>query len=160
MEELLSDQIGNLISPFLEEMGVELVDLKIYRHRGNAAIAILADKEFGGITIEECSTLNRRISMAMEAQNILNGFYTLEVSSPGLDRPLRTAKDLRRARQREARFFLSQPVAGKLEHAGTIEEVNNENVLVRVNDQMISIPIHLINKAKQVIQEGNKHHGK
>ena len=151
MEEILLDRINNLVMPFCEECGVELVDLNVRRFKGSAAIEILADKKFGGITIAECSALNRKISAALETENFLGDSYTIEVSSPGLDRPLRNRKDFMRAKNRDVRFFLSQPLAGKQEYDGTIEEVEEEAVVVNADAQMIRIPINSINKAKHII---------
>lgn len=151
MEEILLEKINNLASVFCEEMGVELVDLKVRRFQGNTSIEILADKKFGGITIAQCSALNRKVSAALEAENTIGGSYTVEVSSPGLDRPLCSKKDFMRARNRDVRFFLTQPLEEKLEYAGTIEEVEEENVVVNVGETMIHIPINIINKAKYII---------
>ena len=151
MEELLLDKLKAIIDPITAEMNLVLVDLSLRRYYGNISIEILADKEFGGITIEECTALNRRIGQTMEEMNLIAGSFNLEVSSPGLDRPLKTKKDFVRTIRRPVRFFLAQPVAEKLEHAGTIEHVEDENVLVNINGEVIRIPINIINKAKQII---------
>ena len=160
MEEILLDRINNLILPCCEESGVELVDLDVRRFSGQVAIEILVDKHQGGVTIGECSGLNRKIGEALEAANLIPEDYTLEVSSPGVDRPLKTRKDFVRAVGREIRVFLSEPVAERLEHEGVIEEVQEENVVIENDDGLISLPISKINKAKQIILGRIRSHGK
>ena len=151
MEEILIERINNLVLQFCEELGVELVDLNVRRFKDNASIEVLADRKFGGITIAECGSLNRKLNAALEVENFLGGSYTIEVSSPGLDRPLRTKKDFIRARSRDVRFFLSQPLLEKMEYEGTIEEVDEDVVVVNADDHIIRIPINIINRAKHII---------
>src|SRR3989338_2787065 len=103
-------------------MGVELVDLKVNRYRGDVAIQIFADRPAGGITIGECSALNRRINETLERENLALD-YTLEVSSPGLDRPLRTKKDFARVIGKEIRFYLSEAVLERIEYTGVLKRV-------------------------------------
>ena len=149
--ESLGEKIEKLAQPFLEAMDVELVDLHVHRYRGDLTIQILADKANGGITIEECSQLNRKIADAIENENPPAQRYILEVSSPGIDRPLRTAKDFKRANGREVRFFLSEPIHAKIEYVGVVTGVDAEQVTVDCQSTQMMIPIDKIHKAKQVI---------
>jgi len=151
MTELLLEKIEKIVMPFLNEMQVDLVDLHVNRYRGNLTIQILADKPMGEITIGECSLLNRRISEALERENFMAQDYTLEVSSPGLDRPLRTAKDFKRVIGREVRFYLSEPVGERLEYTGCIKRLEEENVVVNADEKEIILPLGKINKGIQVI---------
>lgn len=149
--EFLNEKIEKIALPFLDEMDAELVDLNIHRHRGEVTIQILADKSQGGITINDCAALNRKIRDAFEMKNIIMGPYVLEVSSPGLDRPLKTIKDFRRVIGREVRFFLSEAVAERIEHAGVVKNVDDDRVIIKAQNIEIAIPLGKINKAKQMI---------
>ena len=149
--ESLSEKIEEMARPFLEEIRVELVDLHIGRTHHEIHIQILADKPTGGITLDECSELNRKISDVLEAQNILAAHYVLEVSSPGVDRPLVTVRDFQRVIGRNARFFLSEIVEGKIEHAGIIKRIENDNIVVGCETREIILPVVKIHKAKQII---------
>lgn len=151
MEEDLLAKINRLVLPFCEEMGIELVDLSIRHFSGSVSIEVLADKKFGGITIAQCSSLNRKINEALEAENILGDSYTVEVSSPGLDRPLMNEKDFMRAQNRDVRFFLTQPLGEKQEYAGTIVEVEAGHVVINADGNTVRIPVNIINKAKYII---------
>ncbi|MFH1359878.1 MAG: ribosome maturation factor RimP [Candidatus Omnitrophota bacterium] len=147
----LPEQIEELAKPFFEETQLDLVDLHI-RHQGrDITIEILADRADGGITVEECTQLNKQISCALEQENLISGRYALEVSSPGLDRPLKTRKDFARVIGRAIRVFLSEPVGEKIEHAGILQAAQEENILLDCEGKMIKIPIYTINKGKQII---------
>ena len=154
LNEKFTADIQQLIEPFLKEAGVVLVDLNIRRTHRNFHIEILADKSNGGITIDECARLNRVLRDAIEAQNLITENYILEVSSPGLDRPLKTAGDFLRMMGREIRFFLSEPVGNKLEHTGIVSKVENENLTVETLGGKIFIPIQSINKAHLNLSKG------
>ncbi len=149
--EFLSEKIEKIAAPFLNEMGVDLVELNISRHRGDLTIRILADRPTGGITISECSELNKKIGDALETENVFSQRYALEVSSPALDRPLKTLKDFGRAIGREVRVFLSESMENKIEYAGTVKRIEVENVVVDINEAEMVFPITKINKAKQII---------
>ena len=149
--EFLSEKIEKIALPLLNAMDADLVELNVCRHRSSLTIQILADKKQGGITINECSKLNREIGDAIEGENLITGRYILEVSSPGLDRPLRTTKDFLRVVGREVRFFLSEPVENRIEHIGAIRRVEEENVVIDFNSVEITIPITKVNKAIQII---------
>ena len=148
LNDHLSEDIQKLIEGFLKEAEVVLVDLNVRRHGGQVAIEILADKPSGGITIDECSRLNRKINDAIETQNLIAENYTLEVSSPGLDRPLKTAADFLRMMEREVRIFLCEPVDNKIEYTGIVLKVENENLTVETLGGQVFIPIQKINKAE------------
>lgn len=150
--ESLMEKINSLAVPFLEELNAEIVDLHIHRHRSSVTIQILADRPFGGITILECAQLNRKIGDAIEAQNLFQEHYVLEVSSPGIDRPLRTPKDFLRVTGREVHFFLSEPIDGKLEQAGIIKRIETDHVIIDSDSVEIMIPRNKITKAVQIIK--------
>lgn len=139
--------IGN----FLQAHNIELVDL-IYHYEGkDLMLRILADRPEGGITLDECSFLNQEISQILDQMDLLQQRYILEVSSPGLDRPLTQKNDFLRSLNKRTRFFLNTAVKGKIEWEGTILKVENDVISVRAKDEMIEIPLAKINQAKLVI---------
>lgn len=144
-------RVNAIIDPLFIEYGVELVDLSIRYQNRSYHVDILADKPQGGITIDMCGKLNLKISNQLEEDDVFDQSYVVSVSSPGLDRPLRTAKDLKRVIGREVRFYLSEKVLNKLEHVGFIQDVNEQDVTINQNDETITIPIEKINKAIQEI---------
>lgn len=145
------ESLKRLMEPFLKEAQVVLFDLNIHRHHGNIDIEILADKPTGGITLQECARLNRTLRDSIEAQNLITENYTLEVSSPGLDRPLKTAGDFLRVRGKEVQIFLLESLGNKIEYTGIIKTVDEQNLTIDTPSGGVLIPVSNINKAKQII---------
>lgn len=150
--QAIAAELKNIIGEYLLSQGLELVDI-IYRHEGRDLILrVLLDRPEGGITLGECARLNIQISNLLDEKDILQTRYVLEVASPGLDRPLKAKNDFLRCINKKARFFLNEPVNGKIELEGTISKVENESVFIESNNEVIEIPLTRINKAKQIIE--------
>ena len=96
MDETRRAAVRAVIEPILEEQGLELVELTSRPQGHQQLIRVLVDR-VGGVTIRQCAFVNQRISQALEAADPIEGSYVLEVSSPGLDRPLVTPRDFERA---------------------------------------------------------------
>ncbi|MEW6101628.1 MAG: ribosome maturation factor RimP [Candidatus Omnitrophota bacterium] len=148
----LIEELRVLIGDYLKSEGLELVDL-IHRYEGrDLVLRVLADKPQGGITVDECAYLNEQLGRILDEKDILKASYMLEVSSPGLDRPLRTKNDFSRCLSRKVRFFFNEPVRNKLELEAVIEAVGEDAITVSLNGEMLEIPLLKINKGKQVIE--------
>ena len=140
-----------LLENYLKEQGLDLVDL-IYRYEGRSLVLrILTDKPEGGISIGECAKLNRDICSILDEKDILKEGYILEVSSPGLDRPLVSKEDFLRCRNKEVRFFLNQPINEKMELQGKISKVEDDAVYIAMQEEILKVPLIRITRAKQVI---------
>ena len=150
MDDMLN-KMEKLAMPFLDEAGIVLFDLHIRRYRRDIIVELLVDRPNGGITLDECSTIHRHLRDALALENLFSDNYTLEVSSPGVDRILKTKKDFVRIMNREVRFFLTEPVAERIEYDGVVRNVDDDNVVIDFREQEVVISILKINKAKQVI---------
>ncbi|MGE5279253.1 MAG: ribosome maturation factor RimP [Deltaproteobacteria bacterium] len=145
-------KIKAAVGPHLEQAGYVLVDLRLYRNQGGEQVLeVLADRPEGGITLGECAALSREIGVILERDGVATGRYLLDVSSPGMDRPLAGQADFRRVRGRRIRVFLSAAVAEKIEHCGVLEEAGPEAIRLALEDRTIDITYDKINKAKQVV---------
>jgi ribosome maturation factor RimP len=152
MQDKLTEKIEALIMPCIAELSADLVELNV-KHRGTTTVIdIVADKPEGGITIGECTSINKKISRQIEQEQWFGEDFIVEVASPGLDRALKTSKDFLRVLGRNVRFHLLQMLEGKLEHIGKVIEVNDDEVLVKTNDKTITIPLTIISKSVQVIE--------
>jgi len=150
-KDQLIERLKALLSDFLLSNNLDLVDL-VYRREGkDLVLRILVDKVEGGISLDECSRLNRAISDMLDVNNLLEERYILEVSSPGLDRPLSSEKDFKRCLEKNVKFFLKELINGKLEWDGLIKRVSEASVYVDVGNKVIEIPLDKINKAKRII---------
>ena len=146
----LPQRIEELLQPILEESALELVELNIKRKGRTILIEVLTDRGQGGITLDNCTTVNRKIAREIEEKRLIDEDYLIEVSSPGLDRPFRTAKDYLRALGRSVRFHLLEPIDARWEYTGVVQDVLENGVLVQLSSTTKEIPFDKISKAIQV----------
>lgn len=146
----LIESIKKIILPLLEEKGLELVELKFLRAPLGQMLQLLVDRPGTGISLGECANLNKEIGFILEEQGIINDRYILEVSSPGLDRPLKTKNDFLRSLGKPARFFLLENVNNKIEFTGVIKKVEGDLAYVEVEGLDWQVPISKIRMAKLV----------
>lgn len=145
MDAELLEKIKETALPVLTEEAVELVDIRSSRSKGALLIKFLVDKSCGcaqkpgGITVDECACLNRRIARLMEEKDIIQQSYVLEVSSPGLDRPLVTTRDFQRCLGTEVRLVLHTPLNGQNVLSGILDEADEGMVVIhgRENEKTV-----------------------
>lgn len=151
LKQEIIDELKHIIGDYLKGHGLETIDL-IYRYEGkDLLLRVLVDKPEGGITLDECAYINSHIGQILEHKNILNTRYTLEVSSPGLDRPLLNKNDFLRCINKNVKIFLNAPVNEKIEWDGKITKVEGDAVFMDTKGTTIEIPLAKIRKAKQII---------
>ena len=145
-------QLRQAILPILEEDGVELVEMNFITARVRPTLRLLVDRKEGGISLGECARLNSKIGEKLGENYVFQDRYILEVFSPGLDRPLKTPSDYSRCINRKVRFFLSEPIKGKIEIQGEIKELTEGSVFAQIEDESVEIPLTKVVRAKQVIE--------
>ncbi len=148
--ENLKQEINLLVRDLVTKQGFVLVDIILRQDGSGILLSLLLDRPQGGISLKDCSLLNRLIRQALDEKNILSGQYALEVASPGADRPLKTGEDFIRCLNKQAVFFLNDLVSGKCEWKGAIIRVNQESVFIDQAGEVLEIPLIKINKAKLV----------
>ncbi|MBF0593700.1 MAG: hypothetical protein HQL22_01885 [Candidatus Omnitrophica bacterium] len=149
--DVLREEVFKFAQPICVELGLELVELTVRAYNENIYIELLADLPTGGIGIEECTRLNHRLDKDLYEVMKLGDHYTLEVSSPGLDRPIKTVQDFRRSIGRHVHLYLKERVAEKLEMDGVVKGVRDAEILVESKFGELIIGIEKIDKAKQII---------
>lgn len=152
MFEALIEELKGYMEPSLAPMKIDLVDLKIGMYGNITNLRVFADKEHGGITLDECSMINRQLVQEIDRRQLISGDYTVEVSSPGLDWPLKTVKDFKRVLSRKVRFHLLETIEGKIEHWGQVKDVSEENIRIQTKDKEMMIPLGKIHKAVQIVE--------
>jgi len=146
----LQNVLQDFIAEFLRSKGLDLVEI-VSRYEGrDLVVRILTDKPEGGITVGECASLNRELGLILDEKDIIQEKYTLEVSSPGLDRPLKIKSDFLRCLNKQARFFLNSEVNGKMELEGGINKADDNAVYVQTALELVEVPLSSINKAKLI----------
>ncbi len=146
-----TDELKGIIQPVLDQDNIELVELTFARGRGNSLLRLLVDRRDGAISVEDCARLNRRLGDLLDERNVIQGSYLLEVSSPGLDRPLKTKNDFLRCVGKQVKFFLNEAINGKIETDGVISKVEGESVIIDTGAGALAIPLSKIIKAKQAV---------
>ena len=147
-KSVLIEQIEELATPVLQEHGAELVYVEFVHEHGQWVLRFFLDKP-GGITLDDCATISEHLSRNLDATNLISQSYSLEVSSPGLYRPLRKEKDFERFKGERADIQLYAPLNGRRHFRGTIEGVAEGQVQVKdVSEQIFSLPLSGIAKAK------------
>lgn len=144
-------QLREAILPILEEDGIELVEINFFTMGAKSILRLLLDRKEGGITLGDCARVNTKIGRMLDENNLLQERYILEVSSPGLDRPLKTPGDFSRCINRKVRFFLSESIIGKIEIQGEIKGLTENSVVVQAEEENIEIPLAKVLRAKQII---------
>lgn len=137
---------------FIKDRGFELVDLKFYQRGIESSLILSVDTLQGGITLAGCSALNREIRDFLDKNALVCQPYTLEVSSPGLDRSLVSQKDFLRALNRKIRIFLKEPVNGRLEFSGKLLEASTDKINLELDNSLIAaISLNNIAKARNIV---------
>lgn len=156
----LMEQLERLIQPLLDEMNLELVDLEYKREQQGWTLRFYLDKD-GGVTLDDCAAASREISTLLDVEDLIDGAYHLEVSSPGIERPLKKLSDFQR--------FSGRPVKIKTltgldpEHSGRSRKtfsgqligIEGSDVLLRIEEKDnldIRIPFSDIDKANLIYE--------
>jgi ribosome maturation factor RimP len=151
MTEESITELKEMVEPVLSENGIDLVALKVHRSRRNIVVDVLADRPQGGITIEDCARLNRKIIDVLEAKQFFGQDFSLSVASPGLDWPMKSRKDFLRALNRPVRVHLEAAPGQPAECNGTVQSVDDEQVVLLTKKGAQSIALKDIRKAVQII---------
>ncbi len=146
---VLVREISQLIEPILDEMEVELVDIEYLSHHGRWTVRIYVDKE-GGITLDDCARVSREIDEIIDVKDIIRHAYILEVSSPGLNRPLKKEKDFQRAVGKKIKTRVSVPLEGRRNFTGYLKDFRNGILYLEVENNLVSLSWRDVEKANLV----------
>ena len=146
-EEVMT-RVTDLMQPYLLAQGVELVDLELTQpRRGRATLRLFVDRP-GGITLDEITRVSRVVGELLDVHDLISSSYTLEVSSPGLTRKLKTPRDYERYTGRLVRLTTRSPWQGKQVHRGILKGLANEEVSLEEDQTLVRIPLGEIAKAR------------
>ena len=145
----LAPQVRGLIREVVEDEGYELVHVEFAAGDSSPVLRVYADRP-GGITVSDCAELSRRISVFLDIEDLIPGHYVLEVSSPGIERPLFTERDYERFKGQEIRLTTTEKVENRRNFKGTLEEFREGVLTLRCDSQVYEIPFGMIKKANLV----------
>jgi len=151
--EALTGRLAALIEPTLEDMGFELVRVQLSGGR-DPTLQVMAEPADGRVmTVDDCAAISERLSAKLDVEDPIAGGYTLEVSSPGIDRPLTRPKDYERFAGHLARVETRLPVEGRKRFAGPILGLHDGKVRLQVDGVAVDLPFPDIAKAKLVLTD-------
>ncbi len=139
------------IEKIIAAAGAESFAVKIGYSGGKFSVRCIVDYPDGGITLEDCAAINRKIFSYLKTGNILGDDYTIEVNSPGLDRPLKTAKDFSKVKGRSVCLWLNSPLEDKAYFEGELAKVGAATLGLRYKDGIIEIAYEAIKFGKEKI---------
>ncbi len=157
-ESGLAARIAALAEPVIEDLGFRLVRVKM-SGTGGVTVQIMADRPSGGMTVDDCALISRRLSPLLDAHDPIAGGYHLEVSTPGIDRPLVRPSDFIDWAGHEAKIEMREMIGGRRRFRGVLDGYENgEARLVMEVDgysepQVIGLPVALIGEAKLVLTD-------
>ena len=151
------NDIWSLVESVATGLGYEVVDVEYRPHPRNGLLRVYIDKPPGaepaGIVLEDCEIVSRQLGATLDVEDPITGQYRLEVSSPGLDRPLRKPADFERFSGSMIKVKMSLPSdTGQRNFTGKLIGIENQNVMLEVDGEQISLPLGGIEKAQIVPQ--------
>ena len=145
------ERIMDLTEPILEDMGFELVDLDYLMERGRWVLRLYIDTE-KGVTLDDCARVSRELGDVMDVHDVIAHKYVLEISSPGLDRPLRKEKDFIRVIGKKIKVRMVAPVQGRRNFTGYLIDFQQGNLLMESNGEKVALPRSEVDKANLVYE--------
>lgn len=148
----MRDALMRLLEPPIEALDYELVDVELAQGGGGAVLRIFIDARAGnagtGVTVDDCARVSHAVSQVLETEDPIKGHYTLEVSSPGFDRILRTRAHFERFLGERIFAELKLPMDGRRRFAGVLKSVAGDAIVVEVDGKAHSLPLERIQKAR------------
>ena len=130
-------------------MGYELVGVEFNSGQRNSVLRVYIDTE-QGVTLEDCQAVSHQLSGVLDVEDPIKGNYSLEISSPGLDRPIFKATDFDRFAGRRVKIKLATPQAGRRNFTGQLQGVQDEDVVLLEDDNEIRLSLSRIDTARLV----------
>lgn len=154
MQQPLAQRIEAIITPSVEALGYEIVRVRTIGTPKRQIVQIMADRLDGGrIGLDECADVSRTISALLDVENVIASAYELEVSSPGLERPLVKQRDFERFAGKEAQLETQLPVNGRKRFCGTLKGVADGAVLLEMPEGTEAIALENVSSASLVMSD-------
>jgi len=147
----LLEEVQQVVEPILRSQGFELVDVEYRREPQGWVLRIYLDRE-GGVTLDDCAEVSGEIGAVLEIKDLVSNPYVLEVSSPGLTRPLKKPEDFNKFSNRLVKIKLFEPLEGQKNFKGTLLGLEGEKVHLEIEGRVYELPLQRIAKANLEIE--------
>ena len=145
-------RLAEIITPVIEDMGFELVRVRLMGGK-TQLLQIMADRPEGGIEVDECGAISTAVSAVLDVEDPIIDAYTLEVSSPGIDRPLTRLKDFEEFEGFEAKIETAEPIDGRKRFKGVLAGVEGDEVMINIEEGTIGLHFDWLSDAKLVLTD-------
>jgi ribosome maturation factor RimP len=149
----LVEKIEVLIKPSVEDLGFELVQVRFMEGKSSRLLQIMAERPDGTITIDDCTLISRQLSAVLDVADIMPAAYRLEISSPGIDRPLVKRKDYEDYLGHSAKIESILPIDGRKRWTGILKTLIGETLTLEVDGKPVAIELNDIQSAKLVLTD-------
>lgn len=149
----LPGRIERLIQPSVEALGFEIVRVQLTGYKRRRLQVMIERLDGKAVMLEDCAEISRDISAVLDVENPMEGAFALEVSSPGIDRPLVRRGDFERFSGYETKVEMKRPIYGQRKFKGRLIGLKGEDVQVLVDGEPVSLPYQDIQKAKLVMSD-------
>lgn len=146
----LATRLRETAAPHVDGLGLDLEDVELRGHQGSRKVRLVVHAD-DGLDIDVIARLSREVGAELDEQDVVPGSYTLEVTSPGADRPLRRARDFDRNIGREVRVLRREDVEGDRETTGTITDVDDEQITLEADGDVVHISLGDVDHGKVVL---------
>lgn len=146
MGESIMEQVEAIIAPVITEQGLELVDVEYVKEGAHWYLRIYIDKE-GGVDIDDCSNVSHLVSEVLDKHDPIAQAYMLEVSSPGLERPLKKDEDFERFTGKLVRVLTKEAYQGYKEFTGYLVGLIEDDIVLEYEKERMAIPRAIVDKA-------------
>jgi ribosome maturation factor RimP len=145
-------RLAAIVAPTIEGLGFELVRLRLMGGK-RAVLQIMAERPQGGIEVDDCARISRAVSAVLDVEDPIAGEFVLEVSSPGIDRPLTRLKDFETWEGYEARLETTEAIDGRKRFKGVLQGVEGGEVLIAIAEGTIGLQFDMLADAKLVLTD-------
>ena len=145
-------RMAEIITPVIEDLGYELVRVRLMTGK-NTILQIMADKPEGGIEVDDCAKISTAVGATLDVEDPIVEEYALEVSSPGIDRPLTRLKDFENFEGYEAKIETTELIDGRRRFKGQLAGIDGEDVLINVEEGTIGLKFNWLSDAKLVLTD-------
>jgi ribosome maturation factor RimP len=145
-------RLAEIVTPVIEDLGFELVRIRLMSGK-TPTLQIMAERPEGGIEVDECAEISTAISATLDVEDPILDAYTLEVSSPGIDRPLTRLKDFETFEGYEAKIETSDMIDGRKRFKGVLAGVEDDEVLINIDEGTVGLKFDWLADAKLVLTD-------
>lgn len=145
-------RLAEIITPVIEDMGYELVRVRLMSAK-TTILQVMADKPDGGIEVDDCAKISTALGAVLDVEDPIIDEYALEVSSPGIDRPLTRLKDFENFEGYEAKIETDDLIDGRRRFKGELAGVEGDEVLINIEEGTVGLKFEWLSDAKLVLTD-------